>query len=174
MTSGDATRYTSKGSPRIDLLNTGGWDNVFLTALNAFSHVSFHENFSTFFVRFRICFILFANLGINLNNDFNLHTSRWTSFRLFGLLVVSKAWHLSKFSSTSRLVSMKTKNLPPSTPNTHFSGLCHMLYLLSWPKISVRSATCSSELSDFTIISSTYTSTIFPICSRNIQSINLW
>ena len=95
MASGDVTRYISKGSPVIGLLNTRGWDNVCLTTLNASSHVSFHENLSAFLIGLKIRFILFASLGMNLESDVNLPTSHWTFFRLLGLLVVSKAWHLS-------------------------------------------------------------------------------
>ena len=75
-TSGNATRYTNKKGPMIGLLSMRGWGNVCLTALNASSHVSFHENLLAFFISLRIGFILSVSLGINLDNDVNLLTNR--------------------------------------------------------------------------------------------------
>jgi len=89
-TFGDATSYTTRGSPGIGFLNTGGWDNIYLTSLNASLHVSFHENLLDFFISLKIGFILSASLGLHLNNDVNLPTNHWISFRLFEFLMVSR------------------------------------------------------------------------------------
>ena len=63
-----------------------------------------------------------------------------TSFTDVGLRMAIIATHLSGFASIPLLVSKKPKNLPVSTPKTHFSGfnlrryldivfqVCHVLY----------------------------------------------
>ena len=71
MTSNNVARYTRRGSPWIGLLSTEGWDNICLTARNASSHVLSHENYFAFFIS-----LLLASLGMNLESDVNLLTSR--------------------------------------------------------------------------------------------------
>jgi len=85
----------------------------------------------------------------------NLPTSRCTSLTFVGLLMSIIAWHFSGFPSIPRFVSMKLRNLPPSTPKVHFSRLSLMLYVRRALKTSAKSAECYLGLGDFTMISST-------------------
>jgi len=51
-----------------------------------------------------------------------------TSLTLLGLRISMMALHFSGLASMPHCVSMKPRNLPRSTPKTHFSGLRQRLY----------------------------------------------
>ena len=72
------------------------------------------------------------------------------------------ARHFSGLALIPRCVSMKPRNLPPSTPKVHFSGLSLMLNMRRASKAYARSTECCFGLGDLTIMSSTYTSTDLP------------
>jgi len=61
--------------------------------------------------------------------------SHWTSLTLLGLRISRMALHFSRLASMLRCVSMKPRNLPRSTPKTHFSGLRRRLYCRNKEKI---------------------------------------
>ncbi|XP_068497676.1 uncharacterized protein [Phaseolus vulgaris] len=65
-----------------------------------------------------------------------------TSFTEIRLLIARIVAHFSGFAFIPRSVSRKPKNLPASTPNTHFSGFSFSLYLAIVVNSSSRSATC--------------------------------
>jgi len=119
------------------------------------SQVSSQTNLADFFSSLIIGLVLSANLGRKREIAVNLPTRRCTSLTFVGLLMLIIAWHFSGLASIPRCVSMNPRNLPPSTPKVHFSGLSLMLYARRALKTSARYAECCLGLGDFTMISST-------------------
>jgi len=60
---------------------------------------------------------------------------RCTSLILLGLHISMMALHFSGLAFMPRCVSMKTRNLPRSTPKMHFSRLRQRLYFRNVEKI---------------------------------------
>jgi len=130
-------------------------DTVVFIATKASSHSLLHHNLSVFFSVFTIGLIFFVNFGKNRDRDVSLPTRLCTSFKVAELCVSRMAEHLSGLAFIPLWVSMKPKNFPPSTPNTHFAGFNLMLNFQSRPNTSFRSLRCWSNVSDFTTMSST-------------------
>ncbi|RHN38472.1 hypothetical protein MtrunA17_Chr0c03g0490051 [Medicago truncatula] len=66
---------------------------------------------------------------------------------------------LSGSTSMPFWLTMKPNNFPDLTPNVHLLGFNRSLYFLNLSNIFVKYSTCCSSSADFTIMSSTYTST---------------
>jgi len=73
---------------------------------------------------------------------------RWTSLTLLGLRISIMALHFSGLGSMSRCVSMKPRNLPRSTPNTHFLGFTLRLYYRSAENTVDKSCACLTSILD--------------------------
>jgi len=147
--------YKRSPSPGASFCRMGVDDIAAFIATKASSHSLLHWNLFTFFNVFTIGYIFSANLGKNRDWDVSLPTRLYTSFKVAGLCVSRMVEHLSGLASIPLWVSMKPKNFPPSTPNTHFVGFNLMWNLRSRPNTSFRSVRCWSNVSDFTTMSST-------------------
>jgi len=125
----DAAMYITRGRWRSGLVRIEGVVSYCFKVLKFCSQVSSQTNLADFFSSLIIGLVLSANLGRKREMVVNLPTSRCTSLTFVGLLMSIIAWHFSGFVSIPRCVSMKPRNLPPSTPKVHFSGLSLMLYV---------------------------------------------
>jgi len=142
----ETDRYSCKGSSSTGRLIIGVLLIITFICWNASSHRSSHLFTVCFFVILRISLILYVNLGKKRASDIKWPTNRWISLRFLGLLISAMAVHLSGLASIPRAVSIKPRNFPIGTPNTHFSGLRRILYLRTWWKTSLRSQTWSSTV----------------------------
>ena len=86
----------------------------------------------------------------------------------------STTFILSGFASIPRLLTIKPKNFPMETQKAHLVGFNFILYLFRTLNASARRVMWSLALTDFTNMSSIYTSIDAPICLWNILSTNLW
>ena len=123
------------------------------------SPLSSQLNLAAFWSSWTIGLVFSVRRGTNLERAVRRPRSCCTSMMFFELLMLSISWHLSWLAFIPLWVSMKPINFPPSTPNVHFSGLSFILAPLRALNTSSRSFTCCSKESDFTTMSSTYTST---------------
>jgi len=69
-----------------------------------------------------------ANLGRKQEMAVSRPMRRCTSLTLLGFCISIIALHFSGLASMPRWVSMNQRNLPRSTPKTHFLGLRQRLY----------------------------------------------
>jgi len=136
---------------------------VVLRFWKTFSQSSFQENFANFFSSWIMGWVCSASFGRNLDMAVRRPIKRWTSLTLLGLRISMMALHFSGLALMSHCVSMKPRNLPRSTPNTHFSRLSLRLYCRSAENTMDKSCACCRWLGDLTKMSSTYTSTHLPI-----------
>jgi len=72
--------------------------------------------------------VCLTNLGRKREMAVRLSMRTCTSSILLGLHISMIALPFLELASMSRCVSMKLRNLPRSTPKTHFSGLRRRLY----------------------------------------------
>ena len=91
-----------------------------------------------------------------------------TSLIFFGNSMFSSAWILSGFALIHLCETMKPRNFPDETPKAHIFGFNFTLYHLSMSKVSCRSSKCCVSFALLINMSSTYTSTFYPIYGRNI------
>jgi len=153
---------------------TGGKASISFNYSNIFWHSSPQANFFDFFNKRIIGLIVSVNRRKILDIVVNLPTKHWISLMFLGLLISMIISHFSRLVSVPLSGSIKPKNLLPSTLKTHFFGFNRRLNLLRATNTSVTFIECCIKFGDFTIISSIYTSTIFPIKWLKLLSINLW
>ena len=91
-----------------------------------------------------------------------------TSLTIFGEDISRIALTFSGFASIPLCDTMNPRNFPEETPNAHLDRFNFMLYYMSVLNVSLRLSKWSSFSLLLTSISSTYTSTFFPICLLNI------
>jgi len=147
---------------------------VVLRFWKTLSQSSVQDNFADFLRGWIMGWICSANFGRNMDMAVRQPIRRWTSLTLLELHISMMALHFSGLASIPRCVSMKPKNLPPSTPNTHFLGLSLRLYCRNAEYTMDKSCACCRWLGDLTTMSSTYTLTHLLIKWLNTLSINLW
>jgi len=75
-----------------------------------------------------------ANLGRKWEMAVSRPMRHYTSLTLLGLRISIIALHFLGLASMPRCVSMNPRNLPRSTPKTHFSRLRRRLYCLNAEK----------------------------------------
>ena len=78
--------------------------------------------------------------------------------------MLSTTFILSGFASIPRLLTIKPKNFPAETQKEHFAGFNFVLYFFRTWNALARWVMWSSALTDFTNMSSIYTSINAPIC----------
>ena len=109
------------------------------------------------------------NLEINRLKAAMHPASFWTCFKSVGVANCDKARILVGFASIPLLEMMKLSNFPEGTLKTHFSGLRLMSYVRRLSNISLKSSIRVSTCLVFMTMSSTYASTVLPICfSRHV------
>ena len=138
------------------------------------SHLSFQEKFTDFLSSWMMGWVCSASFGTNMEMAVKRPIRCWISLILLGLHISMIIVHFSGFTSMSRCVRMKPKNLPRLTPKIHFSGLSLRLYCHKAENIMDKSYACCWWLGDLTTMSSMYTLTHLPIRWLNTLSINLW
>ena len=153
--SSDTAGYTTIGRLGLGFWMTLGDGKNSLSWPKIPSHVSFQLNFDVFRSICAMGLIRSASRGTNLDSVVNRPSSCWTSFKFFRLLISVITLHLSGLASIPLWVSINPRNLPPSTPNAHFSGLRHMLLLRRASKTSYKSLMCWPHESNLTTMSST-------------------
>ena len=84
------------------------------------------------------------------------------------------AWICLGYASIPRWVTRYPKNLPKDTSNVHLKGLSFILYFLRMSKVFAKLSMLFHRYLPFTMMSSTYTSMVTPICFLNILFTNLW
>jgi len=146
---------------------------VALRFWKTFMQSSFQENFTDFLRSWIMGWVYSASFGRNLDIVVRRPIIRWTSLTLVGLRILMIALHFLGLASTPRCVRMKPRNLPLSTPKTHFSRLSLRLYCRSAENTTDKFCACCRWLGDLTIMSLMYTSTHLPINWLNILSISL-
>ena len=114
--SSETARYT-----RIGWSGFGFWMTVrdvrnSLDCLKISSHRSSQANFLPFRSSWTIDLVLSAKWGTNLERAVSRPRSCCAFLTLFGLLMLSMAWHLSGLASIPRWVSMKPRNSPTPHP----------------------------------------------------------
>ena len=77
-------------------------------------------------------------------------------------------------ASMPRSETMYPRSMPQGTPKTHFSGLSLILLARRQPNAISRSRIMSPYILDLTMMSSTYASTIDPMCSLKTWSMHRW
>jgi len=127
MASSEGEMYNRSSLPGVGFCRIGVDDTAALIAAKVYLYSSLYWNLSAFFNTFMIGLIFSANFGKNLDRDVSLPTTLCTSFRVVGLCIFNMVEHLSGLASIALWVSMKPKNFPPSTINTHFVGFSLML-----------------------------------------------
>ena len=90
------------------------------------------------------------------------------------LMVNIQANTRSVTASMLRWETMYPKSMPRGMPKTHFSGLSLILFARRQPKAISRSWIRSPYLFDLTTMSSTYASTVDPLCSPKTWSMHRW
>lgn len=104
---------------------------------------------------------------MNLLKEANLSVNLCTSFTLVSWSGMSSLI-LSGFTLIPLCETKNPKNIPESTPNTHFFGLSFMLCFLRMSKVSQSCFKLSAPFKYLTNMPSIYTSIVLPICFSNI------
>jgi len=106
------------------------------------SQSSVHVNLADFLRSWIVGWVCSASLGSKREMAVRRPMRHWTSLMLVGLRISIITLHISGLTSMPRWVSMKPRNLPRSTPNTHLSGLRRRLYWRNAEKTAERSYAC--------------------------------
>ena len=88
----------------------------------------------------------------------------WIFLTFVGVANCDRARILAGFASIPLLETVKPKSFPAGTPKTHFSGLSLMSYVRRLSNVSLRSSIKDSTYLVLMTTSSTYASTVLPIC----------
>jgi len=107
-----------------------------------FWHSSPQVNFIDFFSSRIMSLVLSASRGKNRDIVLSLPISCCISFTLLRLYISMLALHFFGLAFISLYLNMKSKNLPSSTPKTHFSRFSRKLNLLRAIKISAKFVEC--------------------------------
>ena len=145
----DIDRYNNRSSPFIDGLKSSGLARYSLRLWKAASHLSVHWKTCLKFLRKggHLLVVLEMNLFRVTIHPFSLYTS----FTILG----SIAFTFSGFASIPCWETMKPRNFPNETPNTHLARLSFIQYFLRVSKISWRLSRWDFASLLFTSMSST-------------------
>ena len=163
-------RYRSKGFPCCVGTRIGGWRRYSLISSKAFWHSSFHVC-GSFFLR---SLKMGSQVEVSLVMNRLMYCSRpkkpLISFLLLGGDISNIALILDGLTSIPLSLTKNPNNFPVVTPKVHFYGFNLNLYSLIHSKNFLKFVVWFSLSLDFTIISSTYTSTLLCImsCSKAV------
>jgi len=140
------------------LWRIGGEVRVVFSSCKICSQSSVQVNWVDFFRSWTMGWVCSASLGRKREMAVRRPMRRWTSLMVAGLRISIIALHFLGLASMPRWVNINPRNLPPSTPNTHLSGLRQRLYWRSTEKTAERSLPCWWWLGDLTTMLMTSTS----------------
>ena len=153
-------RYRSKGFPCCGGTRIGGWRRYSLISSKAFWHSSFHVCDSFFLRSLKMGLQVEMSLAMNRLIYCNRLKKPLIFFSLLGRGISNMALILDVLTSIPQSLTRKPSNFLVVTPKVHFCGFNLSLYSLILSKNFLKSMVWLSLSLYFTIISSTYTSTL--------------
>ena len=160
-------RYRSNGFPFCGDTRIGGWRRYSLISSKSFWHSSFHVCGSFFLRSSKMGSQVEVSLAMNQLMYGNWPKKPLISFSLLGGGISNMALILDVLTSIPQSLTRKPSNFLVVTPKVHFCGFNLSLYSLILSKNFLKFMVWLSLSLDFTIISSTYTSTSLCIISCN-------
>ena len=167
-------RYRSNGFPCCGGTRIGGWRRYSLISLKAFWHSSFHMCGSFFLRSLKMGLQVEVSLAMNWLMYCNWPKKPLISFSLIGGGLSNMTLTLDGSTSIPLSFVRKPSNFSAITSKLHFYGFNFSLYFLILLKNFLKFMAWFSLSLDFTIISSTYTSTSLCIISCNKFVAILW
>ena len=167
-------RYRSKGFPYCGGTRIGGWRRYSLISSKAFWHSSFHVCGLVFLRSLKVGSQVEVSLAMNRLMYCNRPKKLLISFSLLGGGISNMALILDGSTSIPLSLTRKPSNFPMVTLKVHFCGFNLSLYSLILSKNFLKFMVWLSLSLDFTIISSTYTSTLLCIILCNKVVAILW
>ena len=167
-------RYKSKGFLYYGGTRIGGWRRYSLISSKAFWHLSFHVCGSCFLRSLKMGLQVEVSLVMNWLMYCNRPKKPLISFSLLGGGISNMVLILDGSTFIPLSLTRKPSNFPMVTPKVHFYEFNLSLYSLILSKNFLKFMVWFSLSLDFTIISSTYTSTSLRTISCNKAIAILW
>ena len=170
----NTAKYRKSGSPGVGLDKSKEEERYLFRSLKAETHLSSHLKVVLFFRSWKKGWHLSADLEMNLIKAAVILVNRWTSLWVRGAFNSWMTLIWSGFTSIPLCDTMKPRNFPEPTPNTHLEAFNHSLCSLNTRIVSVKSFKWFWDNLLFTTMSSMYISIVFPIWSLNILVTIRW
>ena len=167
-------RYRSKSFPCYGGTRIGGWRRYSLISSKVFWHSSFHVCGSFFLRSLKMGSQVEVSLAMNRLMYCNRPKKPLISFSLLAGGISNMALVLDESTSIPLSLTRKPSNFSAITSKLHFYGFNFSLYFLILLKNFLKFMAWFSLSLDFTIISSTYTSTSLCIVSCSKAIAILW
>ena len=167
-------RYRSKGFPCCGGTRICGRRRYSLISSKAFWHSSFHVCGSFFLRSLKMGSQVEVSLAMNRLMYCNRPKKPLISFSFLGGDISNMALIMEESTSIPLSLTKKPSNFLAATPKVHFYGFNLSLYFLILLKNFLKFMVWLPLSLDFTIISSTYTSTLLCIISCSKAIAILW